>query len=460
MADTDVIARVYPFNKYEKYAREAIENSSRYLPPKVKLTEPRETHLSRSARESTEPPERNREVNLDELPYLEVRFSDVPRTSAGLVFGTDPTCDVVLSMKGISRRYFALTYKKKFPDGYHRLIVRDLGSTYGTIVTYDKKGDEPRSNFDWIIDGFELPNRTEDIIVQPHEHLKFRVIGAADTEDLLGGLRLKSGPATERNTGAHTPVVKRPILLPMRWIGLGTFGAVSRHWNVSTGEEYAYKRPLGETYDKKYWEKEINIMENISNNPQIQKILLHRDVPRAVRGTYISFEDGARLCEFFDLRTDWIAMLQSDVTGPAFTDGDVSGIERADTEISHTTDIRAVDPAHPNRDTYSGGRNVECLSRRGTGSMVGPPSPDNDNDGRYPWPSAATSDGVGTADLNHNTIGIATVWPWSFHSDILTGTAYVPARLEADDYSQYTESYGTFLGPVSRSYEQLRTDTV
>ncbi|KAJ2897316.1 DNA damage response protein kinase DUN1 [Zalerion maritima] len=207
--NTDLIARVYLYNEQ---------------PPGY------------ATRASTEPPEKD--YDLDELPYLELKFSHIPRTSSGLVFGTDPnTSDIVLpGGQGLSRRHFALTYKNKFDDGYYRLIVRDLGSIYGTV---------------------------------PHKHLKFRIVvachnltspvyidnierfrrGAANAEDLLGGLGLQSGPETERNSGAHTPVT-RPILLPLGWIANGGFGVISRHWNISTGEEYAYKQLSGK-YKKK-----------------------------------------------------------------------------------------------------------------------------------------------------------------------------------------------------------------
>jgi hypothetical protein len=39
---------------------------------------------------------------------------------------------------------------------------------------------------------------------------------------------------------------------------------VSHHWNVSTGEEYARKKPLDQRYDREAWEKEIDIMDRIS----------------------------------------------------------------------------------------------------------------------------------------------------------------------------------------------------
>jgi hypothetical protein len=307
MDDTDLIAWVYPFeDKPYYYAKAAIDNAaiedagSRYMPPKVARQETPKIRFSRSARESTEPPQTSKHEDPDTLPYLELRFSDVPRTSSGLVFGFERTCDIVLpKMPGISKRHFALTYKNEFEDGRHRLIVRDLGSRSGTVVTYDGQGEgERRSKFDWIIDGFDATKKTEQFIVELHEHLKFRIIvarhditspvyienverfrrGAAAAEDLLRGLGLQSGPETERNTGTHTPVENR-ILLRRGWIAKGAYGVVSHHWNVSNGEEYARKKPLDQRYNRKAWEKEIDIMDGIShvgNNPfLLQRVPSH-----------------------------------------------------------------------------------------------------------------------------------------------------------------------------------------
>jgi serine/threonine-protein kinase Chk2 len=220
------------------------------------------------------------------LPYIEVRFSNVPRTSVGLVFGKDPsTSDILLPpLPGISRSHFALTYKNTFVDGCYRVVVRDLGSTRGAAVSYDRKGDHVRSKFDWIVSGFDPPSRTEVLIIQPNKAPQFRLVvahhditspiyisnveqfrrGAVAAEDLLGGLGLQSGLETERTTGAHTPVDK-PVLIPQGWIAQGGFGVVSRHWNVSTGEEYACKQPIGTDYDRRAWEKEIGIMKQISH---------------------------------------------------------------------------------------------------------------------------------------------------------------------------------------------------
>ncbi|KAI0815428.1 kinase-like domain-containing protein [Xylaria sp. FL0064] len=282
MADTDLIACVYPYRDSEfGYARKAIEDSPRYMPPKLLPQVPPVTRKIRGARESTEPLE-NRDddnnVNPDTLPYIELRSSDGLRTLSGFVFGKDPeTSDIVLPSIGhISRRHFALTYKNKFDDGYRRLIMRDLGSTRRTIVTYANKGRELRSKFDWIIDGSDVLYRTDEFIIEPYEDLKFRVIvtrhditsppyvdnverfrqGAAGAEDLFG-----------------------PILLLQGWIAQGIFGAVSCYRDVSTGKEYARKQPIGKTYDRNAWEKEIDIMKSISHE-HIVRFCFSNKAPR------------------------------------------------------------------------------------------------------------------------------------------------------------------------------------
>lgn len=284
MADTDLIAHIYPFHDPLYYMQNAIETCSRFMPPRQQPPLQRQDPYSRSSRESTEALE---DYNPDTLPYIELRFSSPPRTSSGLVFGTDrETCDVVLpKIKGLSKHHIALTYKRTEIDNQFHLIVRDLKSIHGTVVTFDGKGrDKLRSKFDWIIDGFKLPNGTENLIVQLHQNLSFRINvihhditsfayndnverfrqGAANLQDLIGGFGFQSGADTERNSGAQTPV-KHPILLPLGTIGHGGFGVVSRYWNVSNGEEYACKRPVGSNYNKEDWRKEIDIMKKISD---------------------------------------------------------------------------------------------------------------------------------------------------------------------------------------------------
>ncbi|KAK3687147.1 kinase-like domain-containing protein [Podospora appendiculata] len=294
MADSDLIAQVYPVGEAIrtetlKYATHSITCNRRSRPalrPSASRTQP-----MRGAREATEPLEGantdTQQDDLNSLPYLELRFSDGPRASTGFVFGKDPdVSDVVLpSIPGISRQHFALTYKNTFEDGRYRLVVRDLGSLRGTTVTYNAKGEHLRRKFDWIIAGFEFPNQAKSIIIQLHDDVKFRIVvahhdvassayisnverflqGAAQSDALLGALRLQSGPHTERATAAHTPT-NAPVFVNRGVIARGNFGTVSHRWNVSTGEEYGCKKPTEREFSRADWQKEISIMKGVHHS--------------------------------------------------------------------------------------------------------------------------------------------------------------------------------------------------
>ncbi|SPQ20563.1 58b91467-99f2-4e1f-b778-eb56634c081b [Thermothielavioides terrestris] len=292
MVDPDIIAWVYPVGEAQKqdtvqYATRTVKKSRWARPPRRQRPTP--AQLPRDAREATVPlqDDEDDDRELEFLPYLELRFSDGPRTSAGFVFGKDPdVSDIVIpSIQGISRRHFALTFRNNFEDGRYRLVVRDLGSTTGTTVTYNKQGKHCRRNFDWIISGFNTPDKARNIEVDLREDtVIFRVVvarhdltsptyiknverflhGAAASDILFSALRLQSADATELNTAVHTPTNK-PILLKQGVLGTGGFGEVSRYWNVSTGAEYACKRPLGHEYSREDWEKEIAIMKNMQH---------------------------------------------------------------------------------------------------------------------------------------------------------------------------------------------------
>jgi len=275
--DPDVIARLYPAH-VAGYARDIIEEH----PSCVGGGQyPQLDSQSRTSRESTMEYQQSEDGGT--LPYIELKFSQVPRTSLGLVFGRSARSDIVLpKLAGISSSHFALTYKNSFADGRYRLVVRDLGSTRGTMVTYDRRGDEPRKRFDWIVSGFSVPTATQTLLIQPHKWLTFRLVvfrrnlsspsyisnverfckGTAAPEDLFGDLGLQPYPETERTTGAHTPL-SSPILIQQDLIAQGASGVVIRYWNVSNGEEYACKQPVGKDYNKRAWEKEIDIMKQV-----------------------------------------------------------------------------------------------------------------------------------------------------------------------------------------------------
>ncbi|KAI3532312.1 hypothetical protein CABS02_13897 [Colletotrichum abscissum] len=278
MNETDIIAHLYPFANIGERTTKAIKASSRYVPPLIEFTE---RHYDRHERESTEPSANPDASAYDYLPRLELRFSDIPRTSRGVVIGSDPDCDVVLPYRGISGRHFCLTF-----DSADRLIVKDLGSLMGTEVTYDDEGEGKRSNFCWIVGGHKIPNEKR-IVISVHHTVSFYISvphhdttspehadrvsrflrGAASTEDLLGDLALPNRPGTELPTGTHTPG-QGGIYLKKK-LGQGTFGSVTHLWDVSTGREFALKEPTivaaRRQQVRKEWKQEARIMGQISH---------------------------------------------------------------------------------------------------------------------------------------------------------------------------------------------------
>ncbi|KAM4062849.1 kinase [Hirsutella rhossiliensis] len=284
MRDADLIACVYPRTDVHQRTSKATEASSRYVAPR--LLSPA-VQYSRRERESTEPPEPPGQSNAPTYHYmarLEPRFSDIPRTSRGIVFGCGPDCDVTLpDLQGISYHHFTITF-----DDAKRLIIRDWGSLAGTEVTYDDQGGGLRSNFQWIISGADIPSQSTSIIITVHKTVSFQIVvaqqdiesqayidkvdcfsrGVATAEDLLDDLNFPDR-TTKRPTGAHTPA-SEPIHL-RKWLGEGGFGVVTHFWNVSDGSEYALKEPTAKAiqrrkFDVSAWVKEARIMGQISHD--------------------------------------------------------------------------------------------------------------------------------------------------------------------------------------------------
>ncbi len=289
MAATCLIARVYAHGDFKKETLKTIKRSSRYVFPRVQAPEPRPP-CRRGERQVTEPPEDSSIPEHAYEPYIELRLSDIPRSSHGVVFGTDPDSDVVLpNWKGIGYRHFTLTF-----DEANRLIVRDWGSLVGTEVTYDGYGRGKRSNFQWIVGGHNRLKDVKKILIKldVNAHVQFRIVtayhnvslpayidrvgrfrkGTATAEGLFNDLSIPNRPETKRPTGAHTPGTGA-IHLRKR-VGEGSYGVVDYFWNVSTGEEYALKKPSEEARRKGMvnvdaWRHEAFIMGLISRPPHV-----------------------------------------------------------------------------------------------------------------------------------------------------------------------------------------------
>ncbi|KAK8087477.1 serine/threonine-protein kinase-like protein [Apiospora phragmitis] len=205
----------------------------------------------------------------------------------------------------VSNRHFALTFKK-IREKYC-LVLQDLNSTHGTIVTYDSKGHEFRRGFDWIIGGLELATEAKEILIQLDGSLPFRTVPAqhevtsptyianveqfleqpAVTDDLLQNIQL-GGQDTELNTGTHTPV-QRPIRIIRAHLGAGGFGDVMPCWDVSTGEETACKRPRDpKYYDAQDWRNEIAMMRKFSHPHIVRLVQADTGSPPAIWLEYLS----------------------------------------------------------------------------------------------------------------------------------------------------------------------------
>ncbi|KAJ3567271.1 hypothetical protein NPX13_g6828 [Xylaria arbuscula] len=257
MSDTDLIARVFPLpGTYFDEIQRMIQRN-----PLCKAPKTPNAHTSQQIPLG---------FNSDLFHSLEIRFSHVPKTHVGLVFGTSEDCDVVLPpATGISRRHFTLTYKNTFSDNHHRLILRDLDSRGGTAVSYDGQGrDDKRSRFDWILDGFLHPRAVQKLTVelvrgygfqievnQHHDldssvygaHVKQFLHGRVFAMDLLGNVALS---IIGNETQAQTPG-QGEIILTGDVIGKGSFGIVTRNWNCSSALIYLHEEKLAAHRDIK-----------------------------------------------------------------------------------------------------------------------------------------------------------------------------------------------------------------
>ncbi|KAK3336978.1 kinase-like domain-containing protein [Cercophora scortea] len=328
MADTDLIACLYPFvdlytdGGKAKKAIEAKANATRHAPARLTETETEQPQLSRRSREST-PLEQPRKKGVPAYfhhPAVELRFSHGPKTPYGFVFGHNSNSDVVLKcgIQSVSAHHFALTF-----DDHYRPIVKDLGSLNGTEVTYDDQGQGWRSDFVWIIGGHRVPSGKKTIVITINENLKFQMVvahhditspqyidnvnrfrqGTANAENLLGLLDLRRRPQTERASGTHTPG-NGPIVLKKK-LGEGSFGVVTHLWNVSTADECALKKPSKRAIREKMvevdaWRKEAHIMGRVSHEHIVA--LLGSDFTSLPRLRF-EYVPGGTLHDYPDLST-------------------------------------------------------------------------------------------------------------------------------------------------------------
>ena len=294
MNDTDVIARIYPYNDQNEQIGKAFKTSSYYVAPLLPNAQPQLTD-THGERESTEPPDFVDVPIHHYLPCVELRLSHIPRCRQGIIFGRGLDSDVILQhYKGIGSYHFSITF-----DRENRLILKDWGSRIGCEVLYQGEGRGIRRNFCWIVGGAELPLKRKsiyvniysvppihlDIIVNQQDWASVEYInsvrcfrqGLATAEDQLVNLNIPNHKETEWPSGANTPG-KGAIYLTTK-IGEGSFSTVTHYWNVSTAAQYALKEPSVKAIrDRRVniadWQREIRIMSQISHVRILHSYLL------------------------------------------------------------------------------------------------------------------------------------------------------------------------------------------
>ena len=228
------------------------------------------------SRESTAPleDEEDETAGAASYPRLHLTFGSEVR-GLGIVIGTDPSCEIpVPKVPHISRHHCHLTF-----DNQRRLILRDT-SKHGTIVEYDGKGGELRRHFPWILGGCRTTQDTKKIVIKiqgiafqiqvTHHDLDPEQYNAnvdrfrqEESEPHLNGLGIYDPTAPPSQS--RTPD-QEPLRLKQETLGKGAFAVVRRYWDVSTGDEYAYKEPINKRkFRKDLWDREIEIMRQISH---------------------------------------------------------------------------------------------------------------------------------------------------------------------------------------------------
>ncbi|ATY59333.1 protein kinase [Cordyceps militaris] len=232
--------------------------------------------------------EETRSFDLNDLisntdPPIVVTFSHGCKTRHGVVCGTAQSADLALpDIPRVSKVHIAITFDCKT----NKPVIRDLGSTCGTVVTFDGKQATPLSNFQWQLigpriaeDKYPVLRITNDlqfkVIVPTHdftspdyiEKVKKFLLGTAQAEDLLHSLVLQTGQRTQQPSGTRTPPTG-PVCY-QRKLGEGAFGVVLFFWEINTGEEYVVKSPLEslrhDPFTQEIFMSEAVIMRNISH---------------------------------------------------------------------------------------------------------------------------------------------------------------------------------------------------
>ncbi|PHH72470.1 hypothetical protein CDD80_4512 [Ophiocordyceps camponoti-rufipedis] len=202
MPDTDLIACLYPLSGPQQW--NPAKASALYVSPNH--PKPTQSAASDSSR-------------FPNLPRFEIRFSNVPPSPHGVVFGCHPKSDVVLpSNLGLDKYHLGLTF-----DDANCLIVRDWGSDAGTKVTYNGYLNEARHGFEWIVGGHPtLMANTMTIEIMLGGLINFRIVAVnhdvTSPAYIANVNRFRQGTATVDSLFQELDILSRLITeRPKNW---------------------------------------------------------------------------------------------------------------------------------------------------------------------------------------------------------------------------------------------------
>lgn len=226
--------------------------------------------ISFDTRECTPSVHPGAEEQSERSSKLQLKFDLPPKDAQpGFIFGSNPAVnDVILGGRrhGISGRHFNITF-----DTQRRLVLKAT-SKASMAVSYGGQGaTQARTNFTWIL------FQGLDIVVIVQDNLCFRVVPAThynceaeyhqrvdlylkESRNALGPiglLNIQSQETTAAPTQPHSPR-ELPIYYDDGRIGEGSFGRVSRVFDVSTGMVYASKE-----FVTGRWNREVETMRDI-----------------------------------------------------------------------------------------------------------------------------------------------------------------------------------------------------
>ncbi|KAI0391195.1 kinase-like domain-containing protein [Xylariaceae sp. FL0594] len=277
----NVIAYLYPVigSKGCGSTVAAIEDdkgSLLYRSPKKVRPKPVETPqqqagetLARDQREQTL--ERKKVGNpRDYLPFIQVTFDYIPKTRYGLRIGRGKDADLCFPQAGgVSNYHLALTFNTDY-----RLIVRDLGSRQGNIVSMSKRFDlfiGEQLHFQLIVPKHDIGSKSF------RDRVNRFWAGTTDAEQVLDLSRLGPLSPVETKplpgTQPQPPDAVRNTIL-RKFVGEGAFAKVTHVWDFSTGKQYALKEPKeGPMTRFDLWRREIEIMRKSSMLKHIVQLL-------------------------------------------------------------------------------------------------------------------------------------------------------------------------------------------